>query len=78
MSTEAKAVEHTRSAEKETVASGEGRGEYTSIDKMWKASYSSTGNCNNEGRLGSGSAGLEEVRVVVSDEHANDQDTQEL
>jgi hypothetical protein len=37
LSTEGKAVEYTRRAEKETIASGKGRSKYAGIDYMWKA-----------------------------------------
>ena len=71
-------VEDTGRGEQEGVTGREGGGENGCVDDMRQDLYSRVIECNHVRRLSSGSRRPEEVRIVVCNEHAGNQHTDEV
>jgi len=78
LTSECQSVQDTRRGEEEGVSSRESGSEYASVDDMRKDFDTRVVESDNVGRLGSGTGGLEEVLVVVGNEHAGNEYTDEV
>ena len=78
LTTNSKTRQNTRRAEEERVARRECTGEDSCVNDGWKCPDTSTAYRNDVWRLGSSASAVEQIGVVVRNEHTSDQDAEDV
>ena len=78
LTTDSKTVQNTRRTEEERVARRERAGKDSGVDDGRKCVDASTADRNDVGRLRGSATTVEQIGIIVRNEHAGDEDTEDV
>ena len=78
LATDSKTVQNTRRTEEERVARRERAGEDSRVDDGRKCVDASTADRNDVGRLRGSATTVEQIGIIVRNEHPGDEDTEDV